>query len=573
MNGRATTTAANDGEQSTDKILSFEFRFIHYLALYICSLQQQDPTPEELMLDSDVRLDYGDLDPWAPPASGLWHLWYRIQRRLPDTSPDCSAMQHLVSILSFGCSFKGDLMSIALNTSSIPLVFRGSVDTVEDVIWMFSLLVLAAGDVVPLVMDGGKLRITHAAAAAAATETGTDDHQTPNQALISWVPRAVEGVIDEILPLPDKSYITAVTRDYIELDLLVFKPLPAMSTPGALEKADALIATHQLEELAAMYAASADEQTQRQSELASGVINKIKEGRPGPLHVLVKVWLAHGIDSGKGWVLRFADVMSRDTREWMHGVLGEDEDERLVPAARDLLGILSQSEANNGTNGSEHLEAAVAALQLEPRHNGEHSRDEDEADIRRTVRFLRTILDPRIKFYTVAPRRLPVSSDDHAFIMSSSNTGYITVPLAVAGLPSWQKRAWVLEPFDPVNDPPETLADFLPDLARTGIEPGEALEDVYPVLPSDYADRRKPMNADVAAWRLRRREQIFGCRPWDSAGLAALVESAENAGDKGCVAVLRKQRVYGAEDYNWGKINEVAKRIEGTGVPAAKDEA
>jgi hypothetical protein len=50
--------------------------------------------------------------------------------------PGMSAMQELVSILSFDCDQKADLMSMAVNTSRIPLSYSGHLDTVEDVIWV-----------------------------------------------------------------------------------------------------------------------------------------------------------------------------------------------------------------------------------------------------------------------------------------------------------------------------------------------------------------------------------------------------------------------------------------------------
>lgn len=205
---------------------------------------------------------------------------------------------------------------------------------------------------------------------------------------------------------------------------------------------------------------------------------------------------------------------------------------------------------------------------------------------------LRTILDPRLKFYTASPRRLPTStttttssssSADHAMTFISSNTAYIAIPLALASLPSWHKRAWVVEPFDPASDKPETLADFLPDPARTCIQPGERIEDVYPVLSSDYADRRRPIPQDgdgvgAGAWRLRRREQIFGFQGLaedileelrSSGGCSSVGQDGEGEGH---VVYLEKQRVYGAEDYDWGAIHDVAKRIEGNGAGEASVE-
>ena len=51
-------------------------------------------------------------------------------------------------------------MSIALETAGIPLCFTGDdIQCVEAVIWKFSTLVLATGDLSPLVTIGQKLRV------------------------------------------------------------------------------------------------------------------------------------------------------------------------------------------------------------------------------------------------------------------------------------------------------------------------------------------------------------------------------------------------------------------------------
>jgi hypothetical protein len=63
---------------------------------------------------------------------------------MPERSEDKSPMQHIVSILSFDCFKRGDLVSIALNTRELPLIYDGSLHSVEQAIVVFSLLVLAS---------------------------------------------------------------------------------------------------------------------------------------------------------------------------------------------------------------------------------------------------------------------------------------------------------------------------------------------------------------------------------------------------------------------------------------------
>ncbi|KAK3320284.1 heterokaryon incompatibility protein-domain-containing protein, partial [Cercophora scortea] len=172
-------------------VLSFEFRFMFFLAMHL-----SDSEPEVNLVGTAYMDALND-----PNPTSLRQLWWRIQRLLPDNA-QVSAMQHLVSIVSFGCFNKGDLISIALNTAQIPLFFRGDVEFEDDVLWIFSVLMLAAGDVVPLVLHGVKLRMVDA-----------DGKKT-----ISWMSRPFQGALDDSLPIAAQNTITSVTREYIELD-------------------------------------------------------------------------------------------------------------------------------------------------------------------------------------------------------------------------------------------------------------------------------------------------------------------------------------------------------------------
>ncbi|KAH6844508.1 hypothetical protein B0I37DRAFT_295593, partial [Chaetomium sp. MPI-CAGE-AT-0009] len=175
------------------RVLSFEFRFIHYLGLYLCNSE-----PPEPISPSQFQESFNN-----PNPTSLRQLWWRVNRLLPDVNPGVTPMQHLVSVLSANCFKKGDLMSIALNTASIPLYYAGEdIQSVEEVIWKFSTLVLAAGDLSPLVAIGEKLRIP--------TATGGS--------IISWATNPDRGALDDELANPLPESLTAVTQEYIELD-------------------------------------------------------------------------------------------------------------------------------------------------------------------------------------------------------------------------------------------------------------------------------------------------------------------------------------------------------------------
>ncbi|KAK3361817.1 hypothetical protein B0T24DRAFT_537859, partial [Lasiosphaeria ovina] len=180
------------------RVLQFEFRFVHYVSMY---LSDNDPSPSDSV--SNVHAMSQALN--DPNSVTLRQRYWRILKLMPDATQGISAMQHLISILSHGCAQQGDLMSIALNTAGVPLYYRGdAVKTVEDVIWIFSLLVLAAGDVMPLVVDGPESKIV------CGTGTGKET--------LSWMTRPMQGAREEQLLTPWPNSITAATAQYIELD-------------------------------------------------------------------------------------------------------------------------------------------------------------------------------------------------------------------------------------------------------------------------------------------------------------------------------------------------------------------
>jgi hypothetical protein len=479
------------------RVLQFEFRAIHYIAM---RLSDTEPVPS--LMGKDLTTAMNDPNPTA-----LRQLWWRMSKLHGGPEPNSSSMQHVVSLLTFGCLKKGDLMSIALNTSGLPLYFKGDASTLEEVIWIFSLLVLATGDALPLLMDGEKLMIT-------------DDAQ---KEMVSWAVEPHQGLQGNSTPIMAPSSITAATKGYIELDLFVFDSLPMPPSPKSFETAEILIEEHDLQTLAQTMVQESDEEVQRTYQLIKAALNRAR-GHDGPLRIFVQSWIAYGLDTGLAWAMRLPDVMRKDTSgSWMKGSMGEYGDPRLTAAATSLL---------------QHFPEGQVA-DAEQRH----------AYIANLVKFLTCVLEPRLSFFTVNPRRLPCGDADHAITQSQSNRSWIAVPVAIAHLPSWQKRAWVVEPFDPMARP-ERVEDFLPDIDR---QPGddEKTADLFPLLTSDSPDRRTRPNKE-GNWRLRHRQEIFGC--------GSLMEAATS--DNGHLMLLKKQRVYGSLDYDWGAITKAISEFE-----------
>jgi hypothetical protein len=180
-----------------------------------------------------------------------------------------------------------------------------------------------------------------------------------------------------------------------------------------------------------------------------------------------------------------------------------------------------------------------------------------------TIQFFTTITDKRLRLLGLTPRpirlrRGDAGPDDFALTPLISNRLWIAVPAAVSGLPFFYEKAWVVEPFDP-DAPPESPADeHWPKCPPSDLAADDTrLEDICPVLTSDFADRRIQPGEIVngrhlTAWRLRRRNRIFGHRA--------------NLTDDGgvCVRLMRRQKIYGASDYDWKQIGAAQQRLLGT---------
>lgn len=519
-------------------VLQFEFRFIHYLGLHL-----SDSEPADSLVGNEFMEKIND-----PVPESLRQLWWRIQRLMPNPSADVSAMQHLVSILSFGCVKKRDLLSIALNTAGIPLCFDGeNIQFVEEVIWKFSLLVLASGDLVPLVTIGKSLRIP-----------------TDGREVISWAINPAQGVLEEPLSNPLPESITAITQEYIELDLIIFESLPRQASVESQAKATGLIAEHNLNAIGEELLPTLSETTQSTINLVMGEMTRLKPNAHLLQH-FQHLLLSLALDNGLDWILNFPSAMLQATSPagWLHGPVGASTNPALTAAAHSLLSLFPDTNpATNPQSDASNTTTPMATTTPLLQH---------------ATHALTTLLDPRLLLLTPNPRRLPLPPTQGfaALTAAASNKSYIAVPAALAHLPGRHARAWAVEPFDPVAaaSRPEEVGDLLPaaDLRVAGEgETEDRVEDVVPVLSSDYADRRAAREDVRGTWRVRRTQVLFGCLGgvWDGAPGPEGEGGAEGVeGGEGLV-LLRRQRVYGCEDYPWGVIHAALRRVFGDGQKA-----
>jgi hypothetical protein len=464
------------------RVMSFEFRFIHYHVLRLFRDEQSVyPTSHPL----------NNTDP-----SSIMQLLLRIQQlRSESMDFEISLMEYLEGIVSLCCSEKKDMVSIALNTARLPLVYNGHLNTCEEVIWIMALLAIASGDVQPLVMDGAAHKVPE--------DNGT-------RTIVSWVRKPQVIVNSKRIPHIDKRSIMAATKEYIELDILLFTDLLEKPSQASMEKSSALVKTHFLEALSYNLSLGGSAEVQKAHNFLQD-------------HSLtsdfIQTWLALALDCGIDWIKRLPSVLIEGTVDWP--LWGQLTDNSLFPGFRDKF------EA-----------AAIDLLSL----IGENAKDTPEFTtnyLGPTVKFVECLMDSKLRVLTELPRRICLGNSDWAITGRVTNKSWIAVPTAVAHLPLWETKAWVIEPFDPAA-PPEKPEDHWPlDLAKQR-DPNVAQEDIRPVMDSDNASRRAPRNDERATWRLRGKQAILGCE--------SIVPDGKS------VILLRKQKVYGAEAYDWKAI-------------------
>jgi hypothetical protein len=463
------------------QVIPFEFRFITYHAHRL--------NVDEQSTYSISQPRFNDTDPFS-----IEWLFLRIQKlNSKPVDIEISLMQYLEGIVNLDCSKKEDMVSIALNTALLPLIYRGHLNTCEEVIWVMALLTLASGDVQPLVMEGTKLK-------------GPEVNGT--RTIVSWVakPQVLTIAGSNRIPHIDRRSIMAVTKEYIELDILLFIDLPKKPSQASMEKSSALTKAHSLEELNHYLSIGGSAEVQ-------GAHNYLQSHSLSP--DFIQTWLALALDCGIDWIKRLPSVLIEQTVGWSHW--GQFTDNSLFPVFRDKL------EA-----------AAIDLLSLFGK-NEKNTPDFTTNYLNPTVKFFECLIDSRLKVLTQVARRLCLGNSDWAITNRVSNKSWIAVPTAVAHLPLWQTKAWVIEPFDPAA-PPERPEDYWPPDLTKERDPNVAQEDIWPVMTSDNASRRAPRNDERATWRLRRKQVIFGCEP--------IVPDGKS------VILLRNQKVYGAEDYD-----------------------
>jgi len=317
------------------KVLSFEFRIIYYLTFHLYTYEDMPQTLTtrltEMMYDENPK--------------SLWQLFWRIHRLEPDMDQSlssASAIHHFTNLMNMGCFFKHDLVSIGLNTSVIPLTFDGKLTSMEDAFWRFAAVVLATGDAGPLLLDGKKVRFVN--------EKGLTTR--------SWLSWSTQSIPLALIPPERVDCVTSVTRDYIELDLLIFTSLPLVPTQASLDKASGILSEYNLQDSGFVV-------PYHQDALARSAMKRMGENNEALfgdlqsriLQDYLPVLLAIALDSGLDWIRRFPDIMRLGTEgSWFQGTLGAIVDTALTDPAKSLLSTFGVTAENTADFDEAYLQ-------------------------------------------------------------------------------------------------------------------------------------------------------------------------------------------------------------------------
>jgi Heterokaryon incompatibility protein (HET) len=470
-------------------VISFEFRFIFFLAVYLVK-SASNATPNKL--SNGMRVFAA---PDGIPCTTLFQRMVRMQKMLPRRDSQITLLHHLTTISTFGCEKVTDFCTIAMNTAGIPLVFTGTVQSREHIHYIFSLLVLASGDVGSLLIQGQKIQ----------------SKDSSGKVFISWAEQPSHCGPEELrLGTPIPQSISSVTAEYIQLDLLLIKARPMKVSEESIHKAKLILEKCASKGKDSMRRVEHSSYTDPIIKFAVGVINKSD-------YRSMWTWrtelLGSALECGINWIRRLPGVLETETKSgtWAHGKF-DDFDLSFTDAATDLLFHFGITQANSIEFNNKFLHP--------------------------TIRFLTYFTDDRLLLISaMVLRAIPTkAAGDFAITAQISNRSWIVIPQAVSHLPFFYNRAWVVEPYDTAA-PEKDIRTFL----KTSSELAnlENLENAFPVLTSDYEDLRDPPNGQQT-WMIRNRQPLFGSQ--------AIVEDGE------AVVLLKNQIVYGGKDYDWAAL-------------------
>lgn len=313
-----------------------------------------------------------------------------------------------------------------------------------------------------------------------------------------------------------------MTPEYIELDLLLIKGKPLKISEESKQKAYSILEKYALRGYQQVQGVGDPSFTDRLVEKSIDMMNESHVDFAWPQSTL-----GSAIKCGIDWIRRLPEVLDKEATEggWDHGRFN-DFNPDFTEAAIELLSYFGITKKN--------------------------SPEFDDEFLRPTIHFFTCITDRRLGLLDKIPRRIITrASGDFALTQRVSHRSWITVPRAIFHLQFFHNKAWVIEPYDPAAPEKEAPVFYPKEPLPTDLE---SWATFFPLLDSDFPDRRSQPN-ELGTWQMRRKQRLYGCQP--------IIEDGE------AVILLKNQKVYGGEDFDWGgessKMAEwgmVLKRIE-----------
>jgi hypothetical protein len=470
------------------RVVEIEFQHLHLLAASVGTKMWQETPANE----SEILATVAGLTDNSCPD--LFTRVYRLDRlavKVPEPGEEdkkSSLLYHWSAIAGFGCQEVRDLCAIAWNRTGLPLVFKGTLSSLDEIHHISSLVAIASGDTFPLFAQMKPVEL-----------------QGPNgKIFLTWCGRPFGITQDQRFESEELGSIHSVTAEYIELDLLLIKGRPLPISPQAWAEACYIIdhyypAKRKAPNLPAQWSP----ETEKLVSMSNHQLERFALGFNFPQTIL-----AAAIDCGLPWIRKFAIRLMFEsvTGKWSNGAV-KSFDPDFCPAAIELLGYFGRTETNT------------------------HDWNACRLDV---LRFFSCINDDRMHLLHKVPRRIATGTcDKFGLTGRTSNRAWFAIPVALAHLEFWHNKVWLIEPYNPDTQERE-IVPLQPKSTLTLSDESEA--DVYPLLYSDKPDRRKEPN-EHGTWQLRTKNLIYGCEPI--------------AADGETVLLLKKQRVYGGEDFDW----------------------
>lgn len=374
---------------------------------------------------------------------------------------------------AFDCTVPSDRISIAMNLCGLGLYFCGlpkATPTVKDCFWILTALSLAAGRTEGLSQAGKIFEFYR-------------KHANNQTALSTNRPFRHDSDIDNRQIPQTLDSITAVTQDFIELDLMLIESTPSSPSHDGLSVAEEIVSCGLSRKQVI------PTEIQPMIDHATATLEAIDLNLPSRW---LREAVACSIDCGLNWLIDLPQILEQQiqTRYWDLGNL-PTANLAYIPAALKLLSAYEISKSNTPGFSERYLQPVLQSLTL--------------------------LVDDRFKTLIQIPSSINVSSSGRQALISQTDTRYtLAVPVALASSPFFEDRVWLLESQRLKH--PELDSE---DQCSSHRSHGEA--DSFLSSPTAVSNKQ-------VSWRLAGTQNLVGCGP--------IVP------DRKVVTLLKKQRVF-----------------------------